>query len=143
MTQDKARLDGKLAIITGGGSGIGEATAHIFAKAGATVVVTGRRIDPLTRVADAIGGHAIACDVSDQNDVRTLFEKALKITGRVDILLNNAGGPGPIAPVAEVDMSAWIHHQHVILDGYTRLSNAISLCGIKVCINRHHTDNGA
>jgi NAD(P)-dependent dehydrogenase (short-subunit alcohol dehydrogenase family) len=117
MTQDKARLDGKLAIITGGGSGIGEATAHIFAKAGATVVVTGRRIDPLTRVADAIGGHAIACDVSDQNDVRTLFEKALKITGRVDILLNNAGGPGPIAPVAEVDMSAWIQCMNINLVG--------------------------
>lgn len=117
MTQDKARLDGKLAIITGGGSGIGEATARIFAKAGATVVVTGRRIDPLTRVADAIGGHAIACDVSDQNDVRTLFEKALKITGRVDILLNNAGGPGPIAPVAEVDMSAWIQCMNINLVG--------------------------
>jgi NAD(P)-dependent dehydrogenase (short-subunit alcohol dehydrogenase family) len=117
MTQDKARLDGKLAIITGGGSGIGEATARIFAKAGAIVVVTGRRIDPLTRVVDAIGGHAIACDVSDQNDVRTLFEKALKITGRVDILLNNAGGPGPIAPVAEVDMSAWIQCMNINLVG--------------------------
>jgi NAD(P)-dependent dehydrogenase (short-subunit alcohol dehydrogenase family) len=108
MTQDPARLDGKLAVITGGGSGIGEATAHVFARAGATVVVTGRRLEPLKGVAKAVGGHAIACDVADQTDVRAMFAQALKITGRVDVLLNNAGGPGPIAPVAEVDMNAWI-----------------------------------
>jgi len=98
MTNDPARLDGKLAIITGGGSGIGEATAHVFAHAGATVVVAGRRLAPLQKVAKDIGGHAIACDVSDAEDVRALFTQAKDITGRVDVLLNNAGGPGPIAP---------------------------------------------
>lgn len=114
---DPARLDGKLAIVTGGGSGIGEATAKIFAAAGATVVVTGRRMEPLQRVAAEIGGHAIACDVSDQIQVRAMFAEALKITGTVDVLLNNAGGPGPIAPVAEVDMEAWVQCMNINLVG--------------------------
>ena len=112
-----ARLDGKLAIITGGGSGIGEATAKVFSEAGATVVVTGRRPEPLERVAKEIGGHAITCDVSDQAQVRKMFAQALQITGQIDILLNNAGGPGPIAPVAEVDMEAWIQCMHINLVG--------------------------
>lgn len=117
MTQDLARLDGKLAVITGGGSGIGEATAHVFAQAGATVVVAGRRLEPLEKVAKDVGGHAIACDVSDQDDVRALFAKAKAITGRVDVLLNNAGGPGPIDPVAEVDMNDWITCMNINLVG--------------------------
>ncbi|MEM5544271.1 glucose 1-dehydrogenase [Sulfitobacter sp. AS92] len=117
ISTDICRLDGKLAIITGGGSGIGEATARVFADAGATVVVTGRRLEPLQRVADEVGGHAIACDVSDQADVKSMFAKALKIMGKVDVLLNNAGGPGPIAPVAEVDMNAWIGCMNINLVG--------------------------
>ena len=114
---DLARLDGKLAIVTGGGSGIGEATAKVFAEAGATVVVTGRRSEPLEQVAKEIGGHAMACDVSDQAQVRTMFAQALQITGQIDILLNNAGGAGPIAPVAEVDMEAWIQCMNINLLG--------------------------
>ena len=112
-----ARLEGKLAIITGGGSGIGEATAKVFSEAGATVVVTGRRPEPLERVAKEIGGHAITCDVSDKAQVRKMFAQALQITGQIDILLNNAGEPGPIAPVAEVDMEAWIQCMHINLVG--------------------------
>ena len=112
-----ARLDGKLAIITGGGSGIGEATAKVFSEAGATVVVTGRRPEPLERVAKEIGGHAITCDVSYQAQVQKMFAQALQITGRIDILLNNAGGPGPIAPVAEVDMEAWTECMNINLLG--------------------------
>ena len=114
---DLTRLDGKLAIVTGGGSGIGEATAKVFAEAGATVVVTGRRSEPLEQVAKEIGGHAMACDVSDQAQVRTMFAQALQITGQIDILLNNAGGAGPIAPVAEVDMEAWIQCMNINLVG--------------------------
>jgi NAD(P)-dependent dehydrogenase (short-subunit alcohol dehydrogenase family) len=114
---DLALLDGKLAIVTGGGSGIGEATAKVFAEAGAKVVVTGRRSEPLEQVAKEIGGHAMVCDVSDQAQVRTMFAQALQITGQIDILLNNAGGAGPIAPVAEVDMEAWIQCMNINLVG--------------------------
>ena len=117
MTHDPARLDGKLAVITGGGSGIGEATAHVFAQAGATVVVTGRRLEPLEKVAKDVGGHAIACDVSNQDDVHAMFARAMNITGRVDVLLNNAGGPGPIAPVADVDMVEWVTCMNINLVG--------------------------
>ncbi|MFB9148946.1 SDR family NAD(P)-dependent oxidoreductase [Roseovarius ramblicola] len=117
ISNDKSRLDGKLAIVTGGGSGIGEATAKTFAEAGATVVVTGRRLEPLQRVADALGGHALACDVSDQAQVRAMFADAQAITGAVDVLVNNAGGPGPIAPVAEVDMGDWVACMNVNLVG--------------------------
>ncbi len=114
---DLTRLDGKLAIVTGGGSGIGEATAKVFAEAGATVVVTGRRSELLEQVAKEIGGHAMVCDVSDQAQVRKMFAQTLKITGQIDILLNNAGGAGPIAPVAEVDMEAWIQCMNINLVG--------------------------
>ncbi len=117
MKQDLARLDGKLAIVTGGGSGIGAATAKVFSKAGATVIVTGRRLPPLERVAAEIGGHAIQCDVSNQEDVKRLFADALKVQGTVDILMNNAGGPGPIAPVAEVDMIEWTGCMNINLLG--------------------------
>lgn len=114
---DPSRLDGKLAVITGGGSGIGEATARVFADAGAAVVVAGRRLEPLERVAGEIGGHAIACDVSKPSEVRSMFDNARSITGRVDVLLNNAGGPGPVAPVAEVDMEAWVTCMNINLVG--------------------------
>lgn len=117
ISTDTCRLDGKLAIITGGGSGIGEATARVFADAGASVVVAGRRLEPLERVAASIGGHAIACDVSNHDDVKALFAQALAINGKIDVLLNNAGGPGPIAPVAEVDMDAWIGCMNINLIG--------------------------
>ncbi len=117
ISSDMGRLDGKLAVVTGGGGGIGEATARVFADAGATVVVTGRRLDPLQRVAAGTGGYAIACDVSDQAQVKAMFARSLKITGRIDVLLNNAGGPGPIAPVAEVDMDAWISCMNINLVG--------------------------
>ncbi|MBD3625512.1 MAG: SDR family oxidoreductase [Rhodobacteraceae bacterium] len=116
-TSDPARLDGKLALITGGGSGIGEATAHVFAQAGAKVVVTGRRLEPLETVAKAVGGQAIACDVSDQAQVKELFAQTRQITGRIDVLLNNAGGPGPIAPVADVDMDEWVTCMNINLVG--------------------------
>ena len=70
------QLDGKLAIVTGGGSGIGEASARLFAQEGAIVVVAGRRREQIASVAADIGGHAIVCDVSDSGQVQNLFQKA-------------------------------------------------------------------
>lgn len=90
------RLKGKVAIITGAGTGIGEAIAHKFAKEGARVVVNGLPDDPIEDVAKSIranGGVAIAhgANVSDEPGARELVEATLKKFKRIDVLVNNAG----------------------------------------------------
>lgn len=89
------RLQAKVAFITGGGSGIGEATAHRFAEEGATVVVCGRRKDPLESVVAAIcakGGKAewAQADVSKEEQIVAAIQDAAKRHGHLDILVNNA-----------------------------------------------------
>lgn len=98
MTQtDGARLlEGKTAIITGAGSGIGRAIAHAFAGEGATLVLCGRRREPLEAVQQevaAVGGtaHVHPADVAVQAQAQGLVEAAKAIAGRVDVLVNNAG----------------------------------------------------
>ncbi len=93
---DNGRLKGKVAIITGAGTGIGEAIAHKFAKEGARVVVSGLPDDPVDDVAEAIrakGGDAIAhgADVSDEIGARGVLDITLKNFKRIDVLVNNAG----------------------------------------------------
>src|SRR5215471_18298700 len=88
-------LDGKVAIVTGGGSGIGRATAELFASEGARVVVFGRRPEPLADVVDAIrkaGGKALAVagDVGTEADALRLVETARAQLGGVDALINSA-----------------------------------------------------
>jgi len=90
------KLGGKVAIVTGGGSGIGEAIAMAFAREGARVAVAGRRPEPIRRVADAIGragGEALAVpsDVRRVADAEALVGATLGRFGRLDILVNNAG----------------------------------------------------
>ncbi|MDG1996766.1 MAG: SDR family oxidoreductase [Emcibacteraceae bacterium] len=100
-------LEGKVAIITGGGTGIGAACADMFAAEGAHVVVTGRTLETISNVAKRNGGTAIQCDVSKYDDVVSMFQKAKAIKGTVDVLVNNAGGPGPVAAIADVDVVEW------------------------------------
>ena len=90
------RLEGKVAIITGAGTGIGEAIAHKFAKEGANVVVNGLPDDPIFDVAESIkqyGGQAIAYsgDVAEENQAIACVKTAIDHYGRLDILVNNAG----------------------------------------------------
>jgi NAD(P)-dependent dehydrogenase (short-subunit alcohol dehydrogenase family) len=90
------RLEGKIAIITGAGSGIGEATAIIFAREGAKVALAGRRGAKIQAVADRItsqGGEAVAVqtDVRHADQVRNLVNQTVERFGRLDILFNNAG----------------------------------------------------
>ena len=90
------RLDGKVAIITGGNSGVGEATAMLFAKEGAKVVITARRVEKLNEVAQKItneGGevYAVPCDVSKVEQVNEMVAKAVEKYGQIDVLVNNAG----------------------------------------------------
>lgn len=90
------RLDGKVAVITGGNSGIGEITAQLFAKEGAKVVISARRVEQLEAVAEKIkaeGGEALAvpCDISDKEQCREVARRAVETFGTIDILVNNAG----------------------------------------------------
>src|ERR1043165_6946041 len=87
------RLEGKAAIITGAGTGIGEAIAHKFAKEGARVVVSGLPDDPVEDVAEAIrakGGDAIAygADVADETGAREVIDNTLNKFKRIDVLVN-------------------------------------------------------
>ncbi len=89
------RLKDKVAIITGGGTGIGRATAILFAKEGAKVVIVGRRPEPLKETVEAIeseGGESLylPVDVSKVDEVQGMVEETLKAYGKIDILYNNA-----------------------------------------------------
>lgn len=100
-------LDGKVAVVTGGGSGIGEAIARMFAAEGAKVVVSGRRPEPIERVAGEISGLAVEADVAKEDDVVRLFKACQDAHGRLDILVANAGVTGPFANAEDMDMAEW------------------------------------
>jgi NAD(P)-dependent dehydrogenase (short-subunit alcohol dehydrogenase family) len=100
------KLRGKVALITGAGSGIGRATAILFAREGAKVVVVDYNEATARETAELIkksGGEAIfiKADVSNSEDVRKMIERAVQEYGRLDILYNNAGIEGQQAPTAE------------------------------------------
>jgi hypothetical protein len=100
-------LAGRIAIVTGGGSGIGAVIARTFAQAGARVAVAGRGAERLNQVARDVGGEAIPTDVTDEAAVEALFARVDALFGGVDILVNNAGIAGPVANAADMDMAAW------------------------------------
>ena len=90
------KLNGKVAIITGGGPGIGRSIAETFAREGASVIIAGRRLEKLREVQDAItsvGGSAFAvkADVGNQADAQRLVDETLRLFGKLNILVNNAG----------------------------------------------------
>jgi NADP-dependent 3-hydroxy acid dehydrogenase YdfG len=91
-----AKLDGKVVVVTGASSGIGEATAEALAGEGATVVVAARREERLSDLVGRIEGNggrtlAVSCDVTDEGQAHALIQRAEEEFGRVDILVNNAG----------------------------------------------------
>jgi NAD(P)-dependent dehydrogenase (short-subunit alcohol dehydrogenase family) len=99
----------KVAIVTGGGSGIGRAVALALGRAGYAVAVTGRRDSPLREVADEIGEAALAisADVTNEDSVRSVFETVHARFGRIDVLFNNAGTSAPPAPLDEITAEQW------------------------------------
>ena len=104
-------LAGQTIIVTGGGSGIGRCTAHELASLGATVMLVGRTASKLETVAGEIadvGGKALTavCDIREEAQVRATVQRTLEATGRVDALVNNAGGQFA-APLAAISQKGW------------------------------------
>jgi NAD(P)-dependent dehydrogenase (short-subunit alcohol dehydrogenase family) len=85
------RLEGKIAVITGGGSGIGEAISKRFSSEGAEVIILDVDEEPAKKVADSINGKCFQCDISDSNSVETVFKQIAEEGSHPDILVNNAG----------------------------------------------------
>lgn len=125
-TQELSR---KVAIVTGGGSGIGRGIAVALAKERIRVAICGRRIEPLqgtvARIEDAGGqGLAITADVSVEEDVQRLVQEVRDRWGAVDVLVNNAGIGGGRA-IHEHDVAAWDHVMAVNLRGPFLMARAV------------------
>ncbi|WP_448090678.1 SDR family NAD(P)-dependent oxidoreductase [Pseudomonas azerbaijanoccidentalis] len=107
MNQSAKPLSGKVALVTGGGTGIGKAIAIKLANEGARVIVAGRTKEVLMGVASMIFGEICVADVTIEKDVEEMFDNIKSKYGRLDIFVNNAGVSGPIMPIAEMDIEQW------------------------------------
>lgn len=125
-----SRLRGKVAVVTGGNAGIGEAIARAFAREGASVVITGRRQGELDRVVTAIaneGGRAFAVvgSVTDESHVQETVRRTVQQFGRLDILVNNAGIGDFGKRLHEVEDATWAEVLDVNLTGVFRMTRAV------------------
>lgn len=124
------RMEGKVAVVTGGNAGIGEAIAKRFAEEGASVVVTGRRQQELDRVVSVIRHSkgkalAVAGSVVDEVHAQDVVRRALDSFGRVDILVNNAGIGDFGKRLHEIDDATWANVLDVNLTGVFRMTRAV------------------
>jgi len=112
---------GRVAVVTGAGSGIGRSTALAFLRNGYSVVLAGRREEQLNATLNEAGAGApvvaIPADVGDPAAVESLFAKTMKTFGRVDVLFNNAGISGPGVPFENITYEQWRSVVAVNLDG--------------------------
>ena len=104
-------IKGKVVVITGASSGLGEATARLLSAEGATVVLGARRVDRLQSLADELtakGGKAlaVATDVTDRDQVKRLVDAAVEKFGRIDVMINNAGLM-PHSPLERLKIDDW------------------------------------
>jgi len=111
----------KVAIVTGAGSGVGKAAALALLKGGWSVVLAGRRVEPLEQViAESEAGHqvlAIPTDVSDEASVKALFDSTVERFGRLDLLFNNAGVNAPGVPLEDLTLAQWKNVVDINLTG--------------------------
>ena len=119
---DESVHAGRVGLVTGGGRGIGAATARLLARQGASVALAARTGDEVVSVAkeiEARGGTALplVMDVADEASVASAFERVRSELGSVTILVNNAGTPGVPLPVAALDPDSWRHVFEVNVTG--------------------------
>ncbi len=124
------KLNGKVAIITGGGTGIGEATAKLFADQGAQVVITGRRKEVLESVAKAIlasGGKVLTVSgsVTDEAHVQSAVDQAVRTFGKIDVLINNAATGVFDKQLHEMTDQEWQDILDTNLTGVFRITRAV------------------
>jgi citronellol/citronellal dehydrogenase len=118
---------GKVALVTGGGTGIGRATAVELARTGAKVVVCGRRPEPLEAVQAELGDDCLALptDVREPERVAALVDRTLERFGRIDILVNNAGGQF-VAPAEEISLKGWRAVHRLAVDAVWDLTRLVA-----------------
>ncbi len=124
------KLEDKVAVVTGGGKGIGRAISLAFAKEGADVVIAARTETALKETAEEInkmGGHALpfVADISREDQVNELVSSTVRNLGKIDILVNNAGIAGPTAPVVDLRIEDWNGVIAVNLTGAYLCSKAV------------------
>lgn len=113
------RMDGKVAIITGGASGIGEGTVRLFAEEGARVVVADIQDERGHALVESIGGDTsyVRANVASEAEVRGAVEHAVDRFGRLDAIFNNAGYGGVLDPIVDVEEAAYDETMDVLLKG--------------------------
>ena len=131
------RFDGRVVLITGGAGAIGYASAQRFASEGATLVILDRNREEADARVDALqtaGASALAvcADVADKSEVESALENALDAFGRIDVLFNNAGISGKIAPVYDLDVADWDEVIRVNLRGMFLVLGAVLRAMIKL-----------
>ena len=122
MYLDKLRLDGRVALITGAGQGIGAASAEALGEAGAIVIVADMMTERVSASvaalkAKGVEAHGVALDVTNSKQVDAVAAQVLKDHGRLDILVNNAGVANSGVNAEDVSDAQWRFHQDVNLDG--------------------------
>ena len=117
------KLDGKVAIITGGSRGIGFETAKIFSENGAKVIITSKNTQQLKKAADKIPGSiSVSADIRKEKDVKLVIEKTIEKFGKLDILVNNAGVFPKIKQLHKISEKEWNEVLDVNLTGQFRFT---------------------
>jgi citronellol/citronellal dehydrogenase len=118
---------GKVALVTGGGTGIGRATALELARTGGKVAICGRRPEPLEAVKAELGDDCLAVptDVREPEQIAALVDQTLERFGRIDVLVNNAGGQF-LAPAEEISLKGWRAVHRLAVDAVWDLTRTVA-----------------